>query len=641
MTATEPAPTTSDEPGSAPYGIVVSKDVMVEMRDGIHLATDLHRPGRGGELAPGSFPTIVCITPYDKTERRYTEIADFFVPHGYAVVLQDLRDRHRSEGTKEYFHSATPHTGEDGYDTIEWIAAQSWSNGRTGMVGSSYACITQIRTALERPPHLTAIWPDVAPTTTYHHQTREGGAMQLHMFWALYIHAADAQEVQANPALQEDVWDDLRNLRELMWGWPWHKGERALKHVPALDETLENYATRGAYDDWWAKKENDFARFFGEHADIPATMTTGWYDGFPHADTEYFAAMQEKNESPQRLIVGPWSHVGMRGDATFTLDVDFGEASRWGVQRYFEEQLAWFDRFLPDDATGQPPDEAPVKLFVMGGGSGRKTDEGKLDHGGYWRDEQEWPLARVVPTTFHLRGDGSLSSEAGDDEPRRFTYDPEDPVPTIGGNYCAVGELPPAGEGMEPMWMRLLNPALLMRNIMTPGPADQVESEAYFTSRVPGRKLADRDDVLVYETTPLAEPVEVTGRATVKLRIASSAVDTDFTAKLIDVYPPNEDYPDGYAMLINDSIIRCRYRNGFEQEELMEPGHEYEVSILLPPTANVFAAGHRIRVDVSSSNFPRLERNPNTGEPIGRHTRMEVAEQTVFGGEIVLPVITA
>jgi predicted acyl esterase len=329
----------------------------------------------------------------------------------------------------------------------------------------------------------------------------------------------------------------------------------------------------------------------------------------------------------------------MRGDATFTLDVDFGEASKWGVQRYFEEQLAWFDRFLPDDAPGQPADEAPVRLFVMGGGSGRKTEEGKLDHGGSWRDEQEWPLSRAVPTTFLLRGDGSLSREAGDDEPRHFTYDPEDPVPTIGGNYCAVGEIPPAGEGMEPMWMRLLNPALLMRNIMTPGPADQVESEAYFTSRLPGRKLADRDDVLVYETEPLAEAVEVTGPSTVRLRIASSAVDTDFTAKLVDVYPPNEDYPDGYAMLVNDSIIRCRYRNGFEREELMEPGQEYDVTILLPPTSNVFAAGHRIRVDVSSSNFPRLERNPNTGEPIGRHSRMEVAEQTVFGGELILPVI--
>ena len=177
------------------------------------------------------------------------------------------------------------------------------------------------------------------------------------------------------------------------------------------------------------------------------------------------------------------------------------------------------------------------------------------------------------------------------------------------------------------------------RNIMTPGPADQVESAAYFTARQPGRRLSERGDVLVYQTEPLAEPVEVTGRGVVRLRIASSAADTDFTAKLIDVYPPNEDYPDGYDMLINDSIIRCRYRNGFEREELMEPGREYEVTIHLPPTSNLFAAGHRIRIDVSSSNFPRLERNPNTGEPIGRHTRLVTAEQTVFGGTVELPVI--
>ncbi len=618
------------------YGIVVSKDVMVRMRDGIRLATDLHRPAVDGEPAEGRFPTIVCLTPYDKTERRYVEIADFFVPRGYAVVLQDLRDRHRSEGTKEYFHSATPHTGEDGHDTIEWIARQPWSDGRTGMVGSSYAGITQIRTALERPPHLTAIWPDVAPTNTYHHQTREGGAMQLHMFWALYIHAADAQEVQARPELQEDVWEDLRNLRELFWGWPWHAGERALRHVPALDRTLEDYCTRGAYDEFWARKENDMARYFPEHADIPATMTTGWYDGFPHSDTEYFAAMAAKNASPQRLIVGPWSHVGMRGDATFTLDVDFGEDARWGVQRYFEEQLRFFDAYLKGH--GAPLDDPPVRIFVMGGGSGRRTALGKLDHGGRWRDEQEWPLARARETTFWFAGD-ALSGTEADGPARTFTYDPEDPVPTIGGNYCAVGEFPREGEGMEPMWMRLLNPALLMRNIMTPGPADQKETEEFFTARQPGRRLSDRDDVLVYRTEPLAEAVEVTGAPVVHLRISSSARDTDFTAKLIDVYPPNEDYPDGYDMLINDSVIRCRYRNGFESEELMEPGREYDVTIRLPPTSNLFAAGHRIRLDVSSSNFPRLERNPNTGEPIGRHTHTVAAEQTVHGGRLVLPVV--
>jgi putative CocE/NonD family hydrolase len=171
------------------------------------------------------------------------------------------------------------------------------------------------------------------------------------------------------------------------------------------------------------------------------------------------------------------------------------------------------------------------------------------------------------------------------------------------------------------------------------GPADQKETEEFFTARQPGRRLSERDDVLVYETEPLAEAVEVTGAPVVHLRISSSALDTDFTAKLIDVYPPSEDYPEGYDMLIHDSVIRCRYRNGFESEELMEPGTEYDVTIRLPPTSNLFAAGHRIRLDVSSSNFPRLERNPNTGEPIGRHTHMVVAEQTVHGGRLVLPVV--
>jgi uncharacterized protein len=409
--------------------------------------------------------------------------------------------------------------------------------------------------------------------------------------------------------------------------------------VPALDETLENYATRGAYDEFWSSIENDFTRYWPQHADVPATMTTGWYDGFPHSESEYFAAMAAKNSSPQRLIVGPWSHVGMRGDATWTLDVDFGESSRWGPRHYFEQQLEYFNRWLPDEATGQPADEPPVKIFVMGGGSGRRTELGKLDHGGSWRGEQEWPLARTRHETWHLNADGSLAREERPGEPRRFVYDPEDPVPTIGGNYCAIGEFPPPGEGMEPMWMRLLNPALLMRNIMTPGPADQKETEEFFTARQPGRRLSERDDVLVYQSEPLAEPVEVTGRCVVHLRISSSAVDTDFTAKLVDVYPPNEDYPEGYDMLINDSIIRCRYRNGWEIEELMEPGNEYEVKIELPPTSNVFAAGHRIRIDVSSSNFPRLERNPNTGAPIGSRGPMIKAENAVHSGSIVLPVI--
>jgi uncharacterized protein len=620
------------------YGIVLAKDVRVRTRDGIELATDVYRPARDGDWADGRFPTILCRTPYDRTDKRYTEIADSFVPYGYAVCLQDVRDRYGSQGTGDYFHTVTRQQGEDGYDTIEWIAAQPWSNGRVGMVGSSYAGITQVRAALERPPHLAAIWPDVVPTNAFQHQSREGGAMQLHMFWALFIHAQDAQDIADDWDKQAEVWEDLKNLRELFWRFPFGRGELSLRHTPALDETLEEYTTRGVYDDYWAQVSNDFTAHYADHADVPGTYTTGWYDGFPHSDTEYFAAMAARNATPQRLIVGPWSHVGMRGDASWTLDVDFGPDSVWGVQRYFDEQRRFFDAYLREG--GEALRDPPVRIFVMGGGSGRRTELGKLDHGGRWRDEQEWPLARTEIQTWHLGGDGSLSPEhPGSTEPRRFTYDPERPVPTIGGLYCAVGELPADGPGMEPMWARLVNPVLRLRNVLTPGPADQRESPEFFGSREPYPRLSERPDVLVYQSEPLDSPLEVTGRVEVRLRIASSAPDTDFTAKLVDVHPPNDDYPDGYDMLLCDSIIRCRYRNGFEREELMEPGEEVEVTILLPPTSNLFATGHRIRIDVSSSNFPRLDRNPNTGEPVGRHTRMVPAEQTVFGGEVVLPVI--
>ena len=631
-----------------PYGIVISRDVMVPMRDGVRLAFDIYRPARDGDVVEGRFPTIMLHTPYDKTDKRYSEIADFFVPKGYNVVLIDLRDRYRSEGSGVYYHAATPHTGRDGFDICEWIGTQPWSNGRIGTVGSSYAAITQVRTALEAPPHLTAIWPDVVPTNSFQNQCREGGAMQQHMFWALFIHAQDAQDIRDDWEKQQDVWNDLKDLRQLFRATPWQRGQTALRHVPPLEQTLIDYTTRGAYDEYWSRIEHDYTRYWDRHADIPATFSTGWYDPFPTADTEYFASMTAKNDAPQRLVVGPWSHVGMRGDATWCHEVDFGPQSVWGVQRYFEEQLAFFERWLPDDATGQPADEAPVRIFVMGGGSGRKTAEGKLDHGGRWRDEQEWPLARRAETPYYLHGDGSLSTEApaAGEEPRRFTFDPAHPVPTLGGLHCSIGELPADGPGMEQAWARLLNPVLRLRDLLTPGPVDQKESPAFYGSEEPYPRLSERPDVLVFQTEPLTEPVEVTGRMQVHLWVSSNAVDTDFTAKVVDVHPANEDYPEGFDMLINDSVIRCRYREGFDREVPMTPGEVVPVTIELPPTSNLFDVDHRIRVDISSSNWPRLDVNPNTGEPMGRHTHQVVAHQAVYAdadhpSHIVLPVIPA
>ena len=632
----------------AKYGIVLAKNVMVPMRDGVRLAFDIYRPARDGAFVEGGFPTIMLHTPYDKTDKRYSEIADYFVPNGYNVVLIDLRDRYCSEASGVYYHAATPHTGRDGYDICEWIAAEPWSNGRIGTVGSSYAAITQVRTALESPPQLTAIWPDVVPTNSFQNQCREGGAMQQHMFWALFIHAQDAQEISGDPAKQQDVWNDLRDLRQLFRATPWQRGQTSLRHVPPLEDSLLDYYTRGTYDAYWDRVEHNYTRYWELHADIPVTLSTGWYDPFPTAVTEYFMAMTEKNSAPARLIVGPWSHVGMRGDATFCLGVDFGAASAWGVKRYFDEQLKFFNRWLPDSAAGQPYAEAPVRIFVMGGGSGQKTPGGKLDHGGAWREEWEWPLARRMETAYYLHGDGSLArtEPSPDAEPRHFIFDPTHPVPTIGGLHCSIGELSADGAGMEQAWARFLSPVLRLRDLLTPGPADQVESPSIFGSEEPYPRLSERPDVLVFQTKPLTEPVEVTGPMTMHLWVSSSALDTDFTAKLVDVHPTNEDYPVGYDMLLNDSVIRCRYREGFDREVLLEPGVPVPVTIALPPTSNLFAIGHRIRVDISSSNWPRLDVNPNTGEPMGRHTHQVIAEQTVYvdakrPSHIILPVIPA
>ena len=634
-----------------PFGMIIAKDVMVPTRDGVRLATDIYRPALDGEYAPGTFPTILCRTPYNKGDFRYTEIADFFTPRGYVTVLQDLRARYHSEGMGQYWHTANPHDGRDGADTVDWIGAQRWSNGRVGTVGSSFAAVVQVPLAFEQPPNLTAIWPDVTPTNNYFHQAREGGAMQLHMFWALFMHTHDAQELADDLAAQDQVWEGLRRMREWLADMPLRPGQTPLRLVPTLEQMLFDYYWRGEYDDFWAQPCNDFTRHFDRHADIPATFSGGWFDPYATAMVEYFAAMHAKNSSYQRLIMGPWTHVGMRGDNSTSGDADFGPAAMWGVQRYFHEQLRWYDRWLRDVDNGVEngvDDEAPVQLFVMGGGDGHRTAEGRIFHGGQWRSEQEWPLARTQYTPYYLHGDGTLSTElpAADAPPRTYAYDPQHPVPTIGGSLCGIMEMPSDDGNLDPMWRRFLSPVTRLRHIVGIGPYHQQEDASIIAAQPPYPRLADRADVLVFQTEPLTAAVELTGPLKAKLWISSSAVDTDFTVKLVDVYPPNADYPDGYEMNLTDSIIRTRYRNGWEQEEMMEPGEIYPVEITIAPTSNLFQAGHRIRIDISSSNFPRLDVNPNTGEPVGRHTHTVVAHNRVYvdrehPSQVMLPVVPA
>jgi uncharacterized protein len=618
---------------------------MLPTRDGTRLATDVYRPANAGELTSGSFPTVLVRTSYDKSAKRYSEIAEFFTPLGYAVVLQDFRGRFNSEGVGQYFHTANVNEGRDGYDTVEWIAAQSWSNGRIGTVGSSHAGIAQTHLALYKPPHLAAMWPDVTPINSFDHQVRRGGVMQMQMFGALFVHALDAPEIRNNEPAKRTILDAMQSMRELVYGTPFIPGQTPLAVVPTLEKTLFDYYYRADYDEFWAAEFNDFQRYFDRHADVPTTLTGGWYDPFAIATTDYFAQLASRNLTKQRLIMGPWNHTGMRFNLSYIGEVDFGPDSVWGNKRYFNEQLRWFDRWLRDSPNGVEGDP-PVQIFVMGGGDGRRTAEGKLNHGGTWREEKEWPLARTVYQTFYLRSDGQLNLHPPHQNERSlmFTFDPRTPVPTIGAAASGLFELMPIGGNLDPFWSSFISPWARLRSIIVEGPAHQQEGIKHLGSRSPYLPLSAREDVLVFQTQPLQQNLEVTGTIEVVLWISSSAVDTDFTAKLIDVHPPNEDYPEGFDMNLTDSIIRTRYRNGFEKSQLMEPGKIYQIKIVLPPTSNLFKAGHRIRVDISSSNFPRFELNPNTGEPTGRHTSSVVAKNTIYvdsnhSSYVLVPVI--
>jgi putative CocE/NonD family hydrolase len=318
--------------------------------------------------------------------------------------------------------------------------------------------------------------------------------------------------------------------------------------------------------------------------------------------------------SPQRLLMGPWTHG--QYEITYSGDSDFGPDSHI---HYNDLKLAWFDHYVKGLHT-EFADWSSVRIFVMGGGSGKRNYDGRLERGGTWRFEKDWPVPGTKFTPYYLGADRTLSTK----KPQRgavsskFTFNPRDPVPTIGGGISAA----------DP--------------VMVPGAFDQ-RGRADFHGCRDSLSLNVRPDVLTFQTEPLAQPVEVSGPVEVHLWASSSAVDTDFTAKLIDVFPPNEDYPDGLAINLTDSILRARYRNGWEKPELMEPGKAYEFVFQLYHTSNLFPKGHRIRVDISSSNWPRFDVNPNTGGPLGREQAYQVAHQTVYHdaqrpSHVILPV---
>jgi uncharacterized protein len=558
-----------------PSSVRYLNDLPVPMRDGVRLSADVYLPAAG----EGAWPVLLSRTPYDNN--LLMDLGFFWAQQGYAYVAQDVRGRYDSEGEFVPWE----HETEDGYDTIEWIGRQAWCDGNVGMTGSSYVGQVQWQAAMTGHPLLKTIVPRVMGNNLWDSPHYQGGA------FGLGVNAVWGWRTMGRSMQRIDRFDWPKILRTL----PLRAMEMVSgKRHPAFSTWLDHHD----YDDYWRATAVD------EHVErftIPVLQICGWYDLYAGGMMANFVGLRERAGSElarrnQRIVMGPWVHsqAGNQPPGTTNAgDRDFGVASLLDTTPI---ELAWFDRWLKGIDNGADR-EPPVKLFVMG------TD--------IWRDEQEWPLARTVWTPYYLhsggkantlRGDGTLSPTKPSQElADAYVYDPINPVPTMGGCNCCNPEIVP--------W----------------GVFDQ-------------RPVEVRDDVLVYTTPPLERDVEVTGPIVVHLFAATDGPDTDFTAKLVDVFP------DGTAWNLCDGIVRGRYRKGRGPAELLTAGEVYEFAIDCWVTSNVFKAGHAIRLEINSSNFPRFDRNLNTGAPIGDDASPRPARQRVFHdaahpSHVLLPVI--
>jgi putative CocE/NonD family hydrolase len=556
----------------SPSAIVVERDVEIPMRDGTVLRADVWRAA-GGEPAP----VLLQRSPYGKGLSEISLVHAGIDPlraveAGYAMVFQDTRGRLASDGVFTPFADEA----DDGEDTLAWIAAQPFSNGEAGMYGGSYFGATQLLAATRAPASLRAIAPVVTASEYFDGWTYQGGAFQLGFVqhWTLLGLAPAIVERLDEPARSR-----YQAVLDKLLADPWELYRRLpLDDLDGLEEVLPFYRDwldHDTRDDWW--RSTAPSERYGDVA-APALHVGGWYDLFVAGTVENFSRLRreaatEEARDGQRLVVGPWSH-GNYGDTVGAMQ--FGIDAPWGGGDTTAFHLAWFDRHLRD-VPG--PDGAPVRLFLMGANR--------------WIDEDDWPVPGTRPERWFLCGGGVLSTEppVGDEPADEYSYDPHDPVPTLGGATFVPG---------YPVGFRT-------------GAHDQ-------------REVEQRPDVLVYTGPPLADDLDVIGSVEATLHVATSAPDTDFTAKLVDVHP------DGRAYGVCDGILALRHRDGLDRALPATPGEPYEVRIALGPTANRFRAGHRIRLEVSSSNFPRFARNPNNGtRPTqARESDLTIARQQVF-----------
>jgi uncharacterized protein len=567
----------------APDTVVLVKNAEATMRDGVVLRADIYRPA--GE---GRYPVLLQRTPYAKHDDAYENGFRSLARQGFVVVVQDTRGRYMSDGV------AVPHDeAADGFDTIRWTRTLPYSNGKVGMWGGSYLATTQLLAATLQPEGLMALFPSSSYNSRYD-MVFQGGAFYLNdgLGWNLG-QLMDVRRRTFTPAADRDgeIGMDAESRKAFRERWLWHVPLMSMdalelkRFAPGYDEMLRH----PNYDKFWETFDIEAKH---DRFQAPAHHLTGWYDTLLTGTLRNYVGLRKHaaNDTArryQRLVIGPWTHARPTLNSTKIGAVDFGPNAGMAAQELYQR---WFGYWL-QGGDRSVVDGAPVKIFVMGANA--------------WRDEQEWPLARARDVSYYLHSNGKANTLDGDgtlsrmppvaEEGDTYTYDPWDPVPTgaIGG-YSRI-------------------------------PSDQ-------------REMQKRRDVLVYTSPPLEEDLEVTGPLQATLWIASSARDTDFTAKLTDVFP------DGTARALNDGILRARYRKSKTTPELLTPGAPTEITIDIGATSNLFKAGHRIRLDVSSSNFPRFDRNPNTGGVFGEETELRRAQQTILHdakhpSRLILPVV--
>jgi putative CocE/NonD family hydrolase len=589
------------------------REIMVPMRDGIALATDIYRPPAAEK---GPFPVLLERTPYNKRSKALTELAPFFAAHGYLVAVQDCRGRYRSAGEFVKYVNEP----RDGYDAVEWLAKMPESNGSVGMWGTSYAAHVQAGAAKLNPPHLrTAVLNMGGTSNGWLSGIRNHGAFELkQLTWAFHQIAVESKD----PIVR------ARFANEDLFAWigamPLRRGLSPMAASPSIENYLLTMLTSSDYSDYWRNMGVEWVDYYDGTADIPMIHISGWYDEYLVSAIDNYTGLSSRKKGPVRLMIGPWTHGG--NTESHAGEVEFGPSA--AIPDFARQwHLDWFARFLRGESN-HVATESPVKVFVMGTGDGHKDSNGRLFHGGYWVETSAWPLPATNYVKDYLR-DAEIRTETppATDPPDVYAFDPRHPVPTIGASTAASAP------------------------VFAGGAFDQRErpftgnmQTGFFGSQPPYLPLKARADVLVYQTPPLANDMTVAGPIRLHLFASSSAVDTDFTAKLIDVYPPSADFPAGFEMNLTDGILRARYRGGAKKQHLMQPGEVYEFDIDPFPTANVFKKGHRIRLDVSSSNFPHFDVNPNTGEPLGMNRRTAIAVNTIYHDArhpsyVVLPIV--